>query len=137
MPARTADERTLNLTPLRCHLALARVLREAEGLRCEEEIEHSLARVEELIREGGFTYAEPHVLRERALLARLRGDEDRARELLDEYSGAPVDPLRVGSILTIPPRPFALLTLNDPKAKRIILREYQAAVARAMAERAK
>ena len=61
----------------------------------------------------------------------------RGRELLDKFNDAPIGPPTVGTILTIPPRPFALMVLTDPGTRTIIVNEYTAAMKRAMAELAK
>jgi hypothetical protein len=62
-------------------MALARVLRLADGLVSEGPIGAALDRVVELIEEFGARVYRPQVCEERAELARLRGDETvRTRE---------------------------------------------------------
>jgi adenylate cyclase len=67
-------------------LSLARVLRSADGLAAEGEIEAALDRVLELVEETGSRVFVPQVHEERAELARLRGDDaTRERELREAY----------------------------------------------------
>lgn len=70
------------LIELRGQLALARVVRRAEGVGGSDEIEAALARALAIVQETGARRYEPSVHIERADLARLRGDETaRRREL--------------------------------------------------------
>ncbi len=72
-------------TPLQS-LSLARVLRSADGLAAEREIEAALDRALELIEETGSRVFVPQVHEERAELARLRGDDaTRERELREAH----------------------------------------------------
>ena len=67
-------------------LSLARVLRSADGLAAEREIEAALDRALELIEETGSRVFVPQVHEERAELARLRGDDaTRERELREAH----------------------------------------------------
>jgi tetratricopeptide (TPR) repeat protein len=67
-------------------LSLARVLRNADGLAAEREIEAALERTLELIEETGSRVFVPEVREERAELARLRGeDTTRERELREAH----------------------------------------------------
>jgi tetratricopeptide (TPR) repeat protein len=67
-------------------LSLARVLRSADGLAAEREIEAALDRALELIEETGSRVLVPRVHEERAELARLRGDDaTRERELREAH----------------------------------------------------
>jgi tetratricopeptide (TPR) repeat protein len=65
-------------------LSLARVLRSADGLAAERQIEAALESALQLVAETGARVFEPQVHEERAGLARLRGDEaTRERELCE------------------------------------------------------
>jgi predicted ATPase/class 3 adenylate cyclase len=67
-------------------ISLARVLRSADGLAAEREIEPALDRALELIEETGSRVFMPEVHEERAELARLRGDDTtRERELREAH----------------------------------------------------
>jgi tetratricopeptide (TPR) repeat protein len=67
-------------------LSLARVLRSADGLVAEREIEAALDRALELVEETGSRVFVPEVHQERAELARLRGDDaTRERELREAH----------------------------------------------------
>jgi tetratricopeptide (TPR) repeat protein len=60
---------------VRCQLALARVLRGAEGTAAADAIVATLDRSLDIVRGTGMRRYEPYVHLERAELARLRGDE--------------------------------------------------------------
>jgi tetratricopeptide (TPR) repeat protein len=67
-------------------LSLARVLRSADGLAAEREIEAALDRALELVEETGSRAFVPQVHEERAALARLLGDDStRQRELREAH----------------------------------------------------
>jgi adenylate cyclase len=67
-------------------ISLARVLRSADGLAAEREIEAALDRALELVEETGSRVFVPEVHEERAQLARLRGDDaTRERELREAH----------------------------------------------------
>jgi class 3 adenylate cyclase/tetratricopeptide (TPR) repeat protein len=65
-------------------IALAHVLRSADGLAAEREIEAALERALELIEETGSRVFVPQVHKERAELARLRGDDATREQELRE-----------------------------------------------------
>lgn len=54
----------------------------------------------------------------------------RGQRLLAASKGI-IPPLREGSTLVVPPRPFALLTLQDPRVRGIVELEYREALRRA------
>jgi len=61
---------------------------------------------------------------------------ERGRVLLAQSKGKFV-PLKVGTVLVVPPRPFALQTLNDPRTKAIVESEFKSALKRAFETAAK
>ena len=69
------DARGLATCALSAPIALAQVLIATQGAAAAERIDAVLARAERVARESGARAFEPQIQRERAALARLRGDD--------------------------------------------------------------
>ncbi len=78
--------RATGQTEIPAQIALARVLRCADGLAAEQAIRSALDRAAERIEESGARVYQPEIHDERAALARLRGDEaTREHELREAH----------------------------------------------------
>ncbi|TFG93901.1 MAG: hypothetical protein E4H11_07790 [Myxococcales bacterium] len=79
----TADRDTW-VFELRAHLSRSRVLRALDGASAQAEIEATLARAQQLLEMSGARAFAPFIVEERARLAAVLGDDERASYLLRE-----------------------------------------------------
>lgn len=99
---------------------------------------HEEANVARIVHEGTrpFTVTPRMAALFRAIAAFTAGRavtlrSERAQQIA-EYARKPIAPLRVGSRLVIPPRPFAKVVLEASSTRDLVLDEYRAAMLRAL-----
>lgn len=100
---------------------------------------HAKANVARIVHEGASITVTPRmallfkVLHNITVNGKGKATSPRAQELLADAKG-PIPALKVGTVLTMPPRKFATLTYNDPKTRHIVEATYTQALQAAMKE---